>query len=912
MPRPEVAHTIEFSRIEALPRRVLDPIDASHWAEVFTEQLRAPGSTAELRRWQGQCFAEAVENRGGFYVLPVGLGKAQPNTEPVLTPEGWRPIGSLRVGDSVIGSSGAPTPVVGVFPQGVRKIMRLRFSDGTDALCDEEHLWTLEAGDRNSSTRTAKEWAAMRLSRPCGAHTARIWWLPRHPTVQRPEAELPLDPYTLGALLGDGCMRRRAVSFTSMDQDIVDALRLPPGLRLIDTHSKTTGKAKQYRITRGNNVGSWTVKNPLVEILVKLGLQGHDSFGKFVPRVYLDASPTQRLALLQGLFDTDGHSMASGAVEFCTTSTALCDDVIEIVQSLGGVASIVNNSTLCWRLNVRLPKEHDAFRCARKAKHHAAGKLNRQREPRRALLSVEPAGEAECTCIAIDTHDHLYLTRNCILTHNTVLSYLLGHALGGKRVLLILPANLIKSGKTAADFRSYIGQWVTPNPPPWCVSREWLALDANANYLEQFQPDVIVIDESDELANFDSATAQRLDRYIMARTREQCAVFCMSGTPSRNSIMAYWHLLRWCLRGNAPVPRTRGEASKWAQAVDQIKTADDMTRMGPGPLGFNRASAVRWFRERLQQTPGVVIIDGDSAGDIPLTIRQRTANECPKLDAAFADFMVKQEDPDGMTCADPLGRWRLDGFLGCGLFPRYRLPGPPPEWLARRRERGRAFAALCRTVIQSTRSHRDPADTERQVRKRYPGHPVIAAWDEIKDDPYPKEVVWLSSATLDTAAAWLAEADTPGIIWCGSVEFARELARRMRLPYYGREGRDQNGNGLHAAPPGKSFIASWNANKKGFNLQPWRRHAVFVPPSSAKWLEQLFGRAHRAGQSEPVTFDLFMTSGGRFDAFESSIEEARFARDSVGPRQKILRAKIVRVRALTTGRSKYRWARAER
>ena len=498
----------------------------------------------------------------------------------------------------------------------------------------------------------------------------------------------------------------------------------------------------------------------------------------------------------------------------------------------------------------------------------------------------------------------------------TVLSYLLGHVVHGKRVLLILPANLIKSGKTAGDFRSYVGEWLTPQPPPWAVSREWLALDANANYLDQFQPDVIVIDESDELANFDSATSRRLDRYIMARTREECAVFCMSGTPSRNSIMAYWHLLRWCFRDGAPVPRTRGEAQRWAMAIDQVKNQADSTRMDPGPLGVSRKDAVHWFRERLQQTPGVVIIDGDSAGTIPLKIVQRIPAECPKIDAAFRTFAVDQETPDGIPCADPLGRWRLDGFLGCGFYPRYVKPGPPKEWIDRRRARGRAYGALCKTVIDSSRSHREPADTERQVRRRYPDHPVITEWDEVKDDPYPTEVVWLSTATLETAEAWLREAREPGIVWCGSVEFARELSRRTRLPYFGREGKDQNGNTLDtasrvAAWHTRSFICSWNANKKGFNLQPWRRHAVFVPPSSAKWVEQMIGRSHRAGQTKPVEWDFYLTSGARLDAFESTLGEARFARDSVGPKQKILRAEIVRVQAKLTDRNKYRYARAK-
>lgn len=496
----------------------------------------------------------------------------------------------------------------------------------------------------------------------------------------------------------------------------------------------------------------------------------------------------------------------------------------------------------------------------------------------------------------------------------TPLSYVLGMAARRKRVLLILPANL--RNKTYADFASYRGQINTPNPPPRIISREELALEQNKNLLEDFDPDCIIIDESDELANYDSAASRRLDRFIRSRTREECAVFCMSGTPSRNSIMAYWHLLLWCLRDAAPVPRNRGEALKWAAAVDQIKNRDDASRMAPGPLGDNRREAVRWLRDRLQQTPGVVIVDGDSAGNVPLIIRQRLSKECPAIDAAFQKFGVDQEDPDGMPCAAPLDRWRLDGFLGCGLFRRYKKPGPPKAWIEKRRLRGRAFAALCRTVIQSTRNHRDPADTERQVRRHFArapagssGRKVIEQWDEVKDDPYPTEAVWISAATLETAIAWLRESLEAGIIWCGSVEFARELSKRTRLPYYGRDGRDQNGRELHEAPVGNSFIASWNANKKGFNLQAWRRHAVFLPPSSAKWLEQLFGRSHRSEVAGAVVFDLFMTSGGRFDAFESAVAEGKFARDSVGPTQKILRSKIERTYAKRTDRNKYRWAR---
>ncbi len=495
----------------------------------------------------------------------------------------------------------------------------------------------------------------------------------------------------------------------------------------------------------------------------------------------------------------------------------------------------------------------------------------------------------------------------------TFLTRFVGELCGSLRTLLIVPANL--RSKTFADFASYRGVWRTPSAPITIMSREELALDQHARFFETFQPEAIVIDEGDELANFDSAAATRIDRYVMPRTREQCAVFVMSGTPTRNTIMAYWHLLRWTHRDDAPVPKNRSEARMWAAALDQQKSAIDAKRMDPGPLGPDRKAALKWYRDRIQQTPGVIIIDGDSAvkadgSPIPLTINVRLARECPKLDAAFSKFMLEQQNPDGITCAAPLDRWRLENFLGCGVFPRYKKPGPPREWLELRKERGRAFAKLCRETIQNTRSRRDPADTEKQVRRKHRGHPVITAWDEVVDDPYAKEVVWISDQTLATARDWLAESAEPGIIWTGGVEFGKALARVLRLPYYGREGRDQHKNELHAAKPGRSFVCSWNANKKGFNLQAWLRHAVFTPPGSAKWIEQMMGRAHRSGVDERgVTFDFFATSGGTLDAIESAIAEASFARESVGPTQKILRARVTRQRPKRTEQNRHRWAR---
>lgn len=534
--------------------------------------------------------------------------------------------------------------------------------------------------------------------------------------------------------------------------------------------------------------------------------------------------------------------------------------------------------------------------------------------------------QGPCFAEAVDCRGGFYVLP--VGFGKTILTRYLGLVLEGvERVLLIVPANL--RDKTRADFRSYIGVWRTDKPPPAIMSREELALEKNAKFLETFQPQAIVIDESDEFANWEASAVQRIDRYLYPPapakplTREQCAVFCLSGTPTRNTIMAYWHLLRWTHRERMPMPLKRSEALKWAAALDQQKTASDTGRMDPGPLGPSRKAALHWYRKRLQETPGVIIIDGDSAvkkdgTPIPLRIHTRLARECPLLDAAFLKFGLDQQNPDGVPCVAPLERWRLEGFLGCGLFPRYKKPGPPKEWREERAKRGRAFAALCRDTIRNSRHWRNPADTEKQVRLRHRDNPIVLEWDEMAEDPYAKEVVWISQETLQTAINYLAEAPTPAIIWTGCVEFGKELARVLGLSYFGRDGKDQYKNDLDAISRrpewrARSFICSWHANKKGFNLQPWLRHGVFNPPTSAKWLEQLMGRAHRADVDESgVTFTMFATSGGTLDAIDAAVAEAGFAKQSVGPTQKILRAefKRERVEPRRTERNKYRWARA--
>lgn len=485
-------------------------------------------------------------------------------------------------------------------------------------------------------------------------------------------------------------------------------------------------------------------------------------------------------------------------------------------------------------------------------------------------------------------------------TGKTWISYALPTLFEASRPMLICPASL--RDKSWADFASYRGQWRAPRHPIRIVSREELALDQNRTLLQQYRPDLIIIDEADDLANPASSACRRLDRYrIETWDDPDVRYVAMTGTPGRNSLLNYWHLLIWCLRDNAPLPLIHAEAVMWAMVLDHKPR--NPRRPHPGPLGATRDEAVEWFARRLRETPGVVIVDEDSC-DAPLEIRTRLAREDPILDAAFDKFLHTFENPGGIVVGDPLSRWLLDGQMGCGLFTVFDPP-PPDEW----RIAYRAKAKFVRDAIDNTAHAREPLDTEMQVLRKYAEHPIVQAWRAVKPTFVANtKAIWITTSTIESARDWLAESDTPGIVWCGSVDFGRALAHATRLAYYGRKGQCEGGGGLHEAPEGRSMVASWAANKKGFNLQAWPRQLIVMPPQSAKWLEQIFGRSHRSGQAQRVTIDILLTSGGTIDAFEAALGEARHNKNSWSLTQKILRANLRRATPRLTKSNQYRWA----
>ncbi|MBI3205986.1 MAG: PhoH family protein [Myxococcales bacterium] len=381
---------------------------------------------------------EQLRARGQIEVAPLAFmrGRAQPYFASVLTPEGFRPIGSLRPGDSVIGSNGRTTKVLGVYPQGKKEVFRVTAQDGASTLCCGEHLWTVFTPEDRARTGVPRVLETREMiGRLRRAHQHRYELPLLSAPAKLAPRDVPMDPYALGLLLGDGCVTGSTTpSFATSDPELAAALQAKlEGIELV-------AKSRVDYVLRhaAGGRGGLRIPNPVTVTLRELRLCGARSATKFVPKDYLFNSPGVRLALLQGLLDTDGGPVTqvgrSCRVHYCTTSPELRDAVVFLVRSLGGVAywrarpaegrrpgwangRPVPHRSDAFIVDLRLPDGIMPFQLERKREKYAATGGGR---PMRYLDAIEPAGEQDCVCIQVAARDSLYVTNDFLLTHNTL------------------------------------------------------------------------------------------------------------------------------------------------------------------------------------------------------------------------------------------------------------------------------------------------------------------------------------------------------------------------------------------------------------------------------------------------------------------------------------------------------------
>lgn len=308
-------------------------------------------------------------------------GKALAVTTPVLTPTGWRQIGDMRAGDDVIGSNGQATMVTHVARWENRPVYKLVWADGASVLADSQHEWDVYRGGR-AITRTRKTTAQLRSS-----HGA--WSTPVPAAVDHPPTMLPIHPYVLGLLIGDGCLTEAGVRLSVMKPNIIDKVRAACVHSVKWSHGKMS-------LADG--------KRDMRRALQVLGLADKTSHTKFLPSAYMMAPASDRRLLLSGLMDSDGHVEAKGRAEYYTVSHNLALGVQRLVWSLGGESKVAlkrQHGRTSYRVSVCL------------AQYRRAKTVSRQ------ITSARYVGRQATACITVAAPDGLYVCKDYILTHNS-------------------------------------------------------------------------------------------------------------------------------------------------------------------------------------------------------------------------------------------------------------------------------------------------------------------------------------------------------------------------------------------------------------------------------------------------------------------------------------------------------------
>lgn len=396
----------------------------------------------------------------------MGLGKGLNINTLVYTPTGTIKIGDLNVGEKVIGSDGLPYNVIGVFPQGLMETYKITFNDGVTIITDENHLWSVSSPNYSKNRKNDRIKKSLVLSTKQMYEGGKIkikgvgynqgknydietfykspngnnkWQIPIvKPIIFENNYSLPIDPYLLGLGLGDGSFKGENIRF-SVHKDDFD--------EMFSHYNIKENKPEQNKRNGYVNVGN---------SLFDLEIEHTRSQTKFIPELYKYTSIEDRLSLLQGLMDTDGYCMKSETNKFngtfyTTVSEKLCNDVIEIVQSLGGIArksSKIPKFTYkekkiegkrAFQINIKLPLGMNPFRLSRKSNNYHTP----QKYPTgRYIKNIEKEGTGETVCISVDSPDKLYVAEHGIVTHNTTSAIIAAIESGAKKILIVCPASL--------------------------------------------------------------------------------------------------------------------------------------------------------------------------------------------------------------------------------------------------------------------------------------------------------------------------------------------------------------------------------------------------------------------------------------------------------------------------------------
>ena len=475
---------IEVEDLRESPPLEFDKITEEFWGDkCWPKGHRFEGEPIRLRDDQVEVVNTFLANPQALQEVATGAGKCQPLTSKVLTPTGWKTMEEITVGSLVMTPTGKSVTVLNTFEPGVKDIYEFTFDDGRTARCCGDHIWKIYNIDWKRSKTGV--WRHLTTTDIIELHnnTKRTIGIPLVTMSEdNTDIDLPMDPWLIGFLLGDGSFRNNKVSFSTSDDELVEKVRsklLPEycvkystrydySIKFTDSKISQTAHGKNMSEKNRNFLGhilpnQKSSSHHYVKTLMDLELMETYSHTKFIPEIYFSGSYEQRMELIRGLVDSDG-TIDKSSVVYTSTSKELATGFQRLIHSVGGIAKLKHCPdrsynyndvrTLCkdvYHVSTKFPEPWKLTSLKRKIdktnhyyQYGPTLKLN--------IKNIKKVSTEQVKCIYIDDADHLYVTDNYIVTHNTIMTATLSKICEkyGRTITIVPNKSLVE--QTEEDF----------------------------------------------------------------------------------------------------------------------------------------------------------------------------------------------------------------------------------------------------------------------------------------------------------------------------------------------------------------------------------------------------------------------------------------------------------------------------
>lgn len=356
-------------------------------------------------------------NRGG--------GKANPYNTLVATPSGFRKMGDLEVGDPICTPYDGIQTVSAIFEQGEQTVYRMYFDDGTSVACMDNHRFLARVGQSEDfHEMTAREvMDQYAIGRPFPVSLRKTGGqyveIPLCGEVEIDESatqdKLPVHPYLLGYISASGYWHFEQ-SGVATDGNIRENFRV---------------RALGYRVSQNRKTGIWYIRGITDENRLKITKSRQRQLA-WIPEEYKKASIRSRWDYLRGIMHKKGRKQnRHPCVDI--PNKRLCEDIAQIARSLGIWSKVsrlddVPEKIGYWRVSFVAPNDKDLFDltyyaniCKENAIKPKTAPVNEGVLVKRIIsIKRDNKGKQKCRCITVTGRDHLYMTDDYTVNHNTV------------------------------------------------------------------------------------------------------------------------------------------------------------------------------------------------------------------------------------------------------------------------------------------------------------------------------------------------------------------------------------------------------------------------------------------------------------------------------------------------------------